>query len=89
MVDPVRGLLLHLGLRVEGDPQASFTNHQEVICTVPHRNDLVQVNSLRLSDGSQELCLPLGVDDGPYHLARQSSAIRRDFELENKKKVGE
>mmetsp|Transcript_6005 Transcript_6005/g.15284 ORF Transcript_6005/g.15284 Transcript_6005/m.15284 type:complete len:345 (-) Transcript_6005:403-1437(-) len=62
------GLLLDLGLSVEGHPEPRELEHRDIVGAVSHSNHLLQAEALLLGDGLQELCLAIAVDDFAAHL---------------------
>ncbi len=57
------------GLGIEGDSETGFFQHGNVVGTVSHCDDLVEMDSLLLGDQFEKIRLALGIDDGRANLS--------------------
>ena len=68
------------GLGVEGDAEAGFRDHRQVVGTITHGNGLGEVHLLHLGDELQKFCLAMAIDNLTHITAREFTVLT-DFEF--------
>ena len=79
-VDGLTGVGDHARLRVEGDAEARFAEHRQVVGAVAHGDGLGEVHPFSLGDELQEVRLPAAIHDFAQVTAGER-AVLADFEF--------